>query len=187
MLLLTLRGTPTMYYGDELGMADGQISQDCIQDPAEKNQPGIGMGRDPERTPMLWSNAENAGFTTGRPWLPIADDFAKQTVETESGQDGSMLKLYRALLKLRREHMALSWGSVAEVEPADDAGKPVLRYRRSYGTERIEILLNLSNEPQNLAFASGKVLLSTTVRRALGPLDQMVTLLPDEGLVVEVG
>ncbi len=71
MLLLTLRGTPTLYNGDELGMVNGIIPPKLVQDPAEKNQPGIGMGRDPERTPMLWDSSPNAGFTTGHPWLPI--------------------------------------------------------------------------------------------------------------------
>ncbi len=63
MLLLTLRGTPTLYYGDELGMTNGSIPREMIHDPAELKQPGIGMGRDPERTPMLWDASPHAGFT----------------------------------------------------------------------------------------------------------------------------
>ncbi len=73
MLLLTLRGTPTMYYGDELGMVDVVIAPDQVRDPAEKNEPGKGRGRDPERSPMIWVDAANAGFAPpGRvPWLPL--------------------------------------------------------------------------------------------------------------------
>src|SRR5690606_11977646 len=74
MLLLTLRGTPTLYYGDELGMRDVPIAPEQVQDPFEKNVPGMGMGRDPCRTPMQWDTSPNAGFTTGRPWLPLAAD-----------------------------------------------------------------------------------------------------------------
>jgi alpha-glucosidase len=75
MLLLTLRGTPTMYYGDEIGMQDVPIPLEQVQDPFEKNVPGLGLGRDPERTPMQWSGDEHAGFTRGTPWLPIARDY----------------------------------------------------------------------------------------------------------------
>src|SRR5574341_986768 len=74
MLLLTLRGTPTMYYGDEIGMHDVSISPDQVRDPFEKNVPGLGLGRDPARTPMQWCDEDSAGFTNGKPWLPVADD-----------------------------------------------------------------------------------------------------------------
>src|SRR5690606_7702723 len=80
ILLLTLRGTPTMYYGDEIGMQDVEISADQVQDPQEKNIPGKGLGRDPERTPMQWDTSENAGFTSGKPWLPLMDDHKKINV-----------------------------------------------------------------------------------------------------------
>ena len=66
MLLLTLRGTPTLYYGDELGMTDVPIPPDEVQDPFEKNEPRHGLGRDPQRTPMQWDSSPNAGFTTGQ-------------------------------------------------------------------------------------------------------------------------
>ena len=72
MLLLTLRGTPTMYYGDEIGMQDGIVPPDLVQDPFEKRVPGIGVGRDPARTPMQWDASANASFTCGTPWLPVA-------------------------------------------------------------------------------------------------------------------
>jgi alpha-glucosidase len=70
MLLLTLRGTPTMYYGDELGMLNVPIPADRVQDPFEKNVPGKGLGRDPSRTPMLWNATPYAGFSDHPPWLP---------------------------------------------------------------------------------------------------------------------
>jgi alpha-glucosidase len=75
MLLLTLRGTPTLYYGDEIGMQDVEIPPGLMQDPWEKNVPGLRLGRDPARTPMQWDKSLNAGFTQGRPWLPVARDF----------------------------------------------------------------------------------------------------------------
>jgi alpha-glucosidase len=71
MLLLTLRGTPTIYQGEELGLTDVSIPPERVQDPWEKNVPGLGLGRDPVRTPMPWDGSATAGFTTGEPWLPI--------------------------------------------------------------------------------------------------------------------
>ncbi len=184
MLLLTLRGTPTMYYGDELGMTDGVIPPSEVQDPAEKNQPGIGMGRDPERTPMLWDGSTNAGFSTGKPWLPIGRDFAGQTVEAERGDAGSMLSLYRTLLRLRREHRALSWGDIYGVKPSGESGWPVLVYRRTDGEERMKVLLNLSGEPQIASCPPGRVLVSTEVGREGKEISGDVRLGPGEGVVV---
>jgi alpha-glucosidase len=83
MLLLTLPGTLTIYYGEEIGMTNALIEPNDVQDPAEKRQPGIGMGRDPERTPMPWDCSEMAGFTLGRPWLPLGADHRVVNVEIE--------------------------------------------------------------------------------------------------------
>src|SRR5581483_6230213 len=74
MLLLTLRGTPTIYQGEEIGMQDVAIPADRVQDPFELNVPGFGLGRDPVRTPMPWSAGLHAGFTLGTPWLPLNSD-----------------------------------------------------------------------------------------------------------------
>src|SRR6185312_17547381 len=74
MMLLTLRGTPTIYYGEEIGMQNVPIPPEAVQDPFEKNVPGMGLGRDPQRTPMQWDASPNAGFAAAgvKPWLPIA-------------------------------------------------------------------------------------------------------------------
>ena len=111
MLLLTLRGTPTIYYGEELGMHDVPIPPDRVQDPLEKQVPGFGIGRDPVRTPMQWDAAPNAGFSDAEPWLPIPDDYTTQNVKAERDDPTSLLSLYRALLTLRRAEPALSVGS----------------------------------------------------------------------------
>jgi alpha-glucosidase len=184
MLLLTLRGTPTLYYGDELGMKDGVIPPDQVQDPAEKNQPGIGMGRDPERTPMLWNNANNAGFTAGKPWLPISPDYTLYSVETESKDPGSVLSLYRNLLALRRKHAALHSGDVYGVKPTDEGNQNVLAYRRTDGAERMQVLLNLTGEPQTVACPPGRVLLSTHSGHDSTAFSSSVTLRPHEGLLI---
>lgn len=184
MLLLTLRGTPTMYYGDELGMQDGVIPPDQVHDPAEKRQPGIGMGRDPERTPMLWTNQENAGFTTGKPWLPIWPDYTLDSVETETKDPGSILSLYRNLLALRRKHASLNAGDVYGVKPTDEGNQNVLAYRRTDGAERMQVLLNLTGEPQTVACPPGRVLVSTHSGQDSTAFSGSVTLGPHEGLLI---
>lgn len=80
MLVLTLRGTPTLYYGDELGMRDVPIAHERAHDPFEKRVPEMGFGRDPERTPMQWEASANAGFSSAEPWLPIACDYTRCNV-----------------------------------------------------------------------------------------------------------
>ena len=112
MLLLTLRGTPTMYYGDEIGMDDVDVPPEKEVDPWGLQMPGLGLGRDPERTPMQWSAAPNAGFAEANvePWLPLADDFEKVNVEAQREDAGSLLHLYKQLLTLRRESAALHGG-----------------------------------------------------------------------------
>ena len=157
MLLLTLRGTPTMYYGDEIGMLDGEIAPDQVQDPAEKNQPGIGQGRDPERTPMLWDTSAGAGFTTGTPWLPIPSDLTGRTVETQMRDPRSMLSLTRNLLRLRRAAPALFQGDITHIW----SNGYVLSYRRNEGPERLQILLNFSATNQSAWTPGGRVVMST--------------------------
>src|ERR1043165_273369 len=110
MLLLTLRGTPTIYQGEEIGMADVPIPTQCVRDPWEKNVPGLGLGRDPERTPMQWDTSANAGFTDGDPWLPLSSDHREVNVNAQHANPRSMLSLYRALIALRRREPALAGG-----------------------------------------------------------------------------
>ena len=158
LLLLTLRGTPTMYYGDELGMEDVPISAAQVRDPAEKNEPGKGRGRDPERAPMMWVNAPNAGFTAPdvTPWLPIESDWPTKNAAVQRSDQKSMLTLYRKLLALRRRHDTLHAGAIADVARGDD----VLRYRRValHRTERHRLSgvnVNLGGEIANDALRSG--------------------------------
>jgi alpha-glucosidase len=183
MLLLTLRGTPTLYYGDELGMEDVPIPHERVQDPWEKRVPGLGLGRDPERTPMQWSAEPHAGFTSGTPWLPVADNFARVNVAAQRAERTSMLSLYRALIALRRKEPALGIGAY---EPVDAAG-PVLAYLRRHRERRLLIALNLDAQATRLVVpVGGRVLLSTHLDRA-GPVAvDGLHLRGDEGVIVEL-
>ena len=180
MLLLTLRGTPTLYYGDEIGMVDGRIPSDLVQDPVEKIQPGIGLGRDPERTPMQWDGNAGAGFTRGRPWLPVGPNAARENVEALDADPTSILTLHRTLIALRRRHPALVVGELRDVRAADG----VLRYGRVEASEHLLVLLNMSAEPRTVPVAAGQVLLSTRLDRVDEDVAGTVALRPAEGLVL---
>jgi alpha-glucosidase len=185
MLLLTLRGTPTLYYGDEIGMHDVPIPPDRVQDPFEKNVPGMGHGRDPERTPMQWSSAAYAGFTTATPWLPIASDCSSRNVEIESADLNSILTLYRRLIELRRSEQALSIGDYVSVPKVGD----LLSYRRQFDKQRrFLIILNFGSAPaafQNPAVPQrGTVALSTHLDRDGERFGGRIALRGDEGVVI---
>jgi alpha-glucosidase len=182
MLLLTLRGTPTMYYGDEIGMSDALIPAAEVQDPAEKNEPGKGVGRDPERTPMQWDGSPMAGFTTGTPWLRLGADHATVNVATLSGQSESLLSLYRALLKLRNGSAALNSGRVEGVV----SNGHVLRYERVDGGERFAILLSFSQSHEVEQIAAGHIVVSTHMGRSGDAVESKVSLRSFEGLVIRL-
>lgn len=188
MLLLTLRGTPTLYYGDEIGMQDVPVPPESVQDPYEKNVPGIGVGRDPERTPMQWSPRVNAGFSPEGtvPWLPLAADYETVNVETQAEDTRSMLALHRRLLALRRTEPALAVGCYVPVQARDG----LLAYLREKDGRRFLVALNLGSEPQTLEAAEmargGKVVLNTSLDREDEAVGASFLLRADEGVVVEL-
>jgi len=141
VLLLTLRGTPTLYYGDELGLSDVAIEPSKVRDPRELREPGLGLGRDPMRTPMPWDASENAGFTTAKPWLPLNADWPTRNVARMTEESQSILTLYRRLLALRRDCLALSIGDFVLLNVEDE----ILAYERRYDAERLIVALNLGD------------------------------------------
>jgi alpha-glucosidase len=181
MLLLTLRGTPTIYQGEELGMRDAEIPPHRIRDPWEKNVPGLGLGRDPVRTPMPWSNGLHGGFTAAEPWLPV-DIATIADAEHQGTQRGSILSLYRSLLRLRAGEPALSRGSYLAAAHTD----AVLVYDRCHQNKRLRIALNMSDESQPAAFLklARRTLLSTCPDARTPDLVQ--ELRPNEGVIVEL-
>jgi alpha-glucosidase len=186
MLLLTLRGTPTMYYGDEIGMHQVAIAPGQVRDPFEKNLPGIGVGRDGCRTPMQWDTSANGGFTTGVPWLPLAEDAVRVNVASLVVDRDSILELYRALIDLRNTTPPLVAGGYVAVATAGD----LLAYRREYQGEALLIMLNLGADPISIrsdAVAhAGEILLSTHLDRTGETVSESLDLRGDEGLIIRL-
>jgi glycosidase len=185
MLLLTLRGTPTLYYGDELGLSDVAIPPDQVQDPRGLHEPGLALGRDPVRTPMPWDGSEYAGFTRASPWLPLNADWPTRNVARMAEEPHSILTLYRQLLAARRAHLALSVGDFALLDAEGD----VLAYERRHGAERLIVALNLGGQPHRLELpdwaSDCRPLLSTVADAALAG-DGAVLLRANEGVILTV-
>jgi alpha-glucosidase len=179
LLLLSLPGTLTIYYGEELGMEDVTVPADEEQDPAERRQPGIGMGRDPERTPMPWDDSPLCGFTIGRPWLPIGD--ANRAVNVEASRQGpdSMLALYQRLLRLRRTEPVLVSGQLTEMHVVDG----VLQFIRSGGGKRFRVAINLADEARQITSQSGVIAACTDMHREGEPINAEVHLKPAEAII----
>ncbi|WP_244670314.1 alpha-amylase family glycosyl hydrolase [Rhodoplanes elegans] len=184
MLLLTLRGTPTIYYGEEIGMVDVAIPPDRVRDPYEKNVPGIGVGRDGCRTPMQWERGESAGFTEAEPWLPTAADSEIENVENQRDDAGSLFNLYRRLIALRRRRPALTRGSYEPIAASGD----LLVYVRSLDADRVMVALNLGAEPVSLtvrgAVSNGRILVSSSADRDGEEVVGEIYLRSHEGAIV---
>lgn len=185
MLLLTLRGTPTLYQGDEFGIGKVAISPDRLRDPQELRQAGLGLGRDPARTPMPWDGSANAGFSDVEPWLPLNADWPTRNATAQRDDPGSMLNLYRSLLQLRRARPALSVGDITVLNAADD----VLAYVRRHGDEHLLVALNLSDRPRELALPDGTVrarTMESTMPDPIAAHDGKCRLRPNEGLILDL-
>ncbi len=185
MLLLTLRGTPTLYYGDELGMPNTPILPEQMVDPQGINL-GVERTRDVARTPMQWNAGDFAGFSTAQPWLPLPKDYASRNVARQTTDKHSTLSLYRRLIWLRRASPALQGGIYRPLETNADN---VFAYLRESSSELRLVVLNFGGDPVTVRIAlegQGKIQLSTHLDRSDEIQFSAIHLRAHEGLVVEV-
>jgi alpha-glucosidase len=186
MLLLTLRGTPTIYYGEEIGMSDVAIPKEEIQDPQGLNMPELNLSRDPSRTPMQWDDSPHAGFSKAKPWLRLPYHYPRINVKAQTADTFSMLNFYRKLIHLRKSEAALNVGDYRSVF----SDKQIISYIREVKDSRFLIVLNLSHRPcfftpQQLDL-QGLIELSTEEERSGLPVSGTLTLEGDEGIVIRL-
>ena len=149
-LYLTLRGTPIMYYGEEIGMENNDPkSKEDVKDPIGKIGWPKEKGRDGERTPMQWNESINAGFSQTTPWLPVPPSYKTHNVANELKDPDSVLQFYRHVLALRHENAALRDGQYI---PLNESDQNVLSYLRRYKDEAVLVVLNMSGSEQKVSF-----------------------------------
>ena len=179
LMLLTLRGVPTIYMGEEIGMVDHRSLPTSVRfDRA---------GRDAQRTPMQWEPMPSAGFTSGTPWLPAFDPEVV-SVAAQRDDPASLLSLYRRLIALRRELPALATGTQRSIF---GAAPNVLAWTREGVGVRLLVVANLADEPRTANVdrvgRAGRVVVGTGARDGEGPYDlARLELGPREGLVLDV-
>lgn len=191
ILLLTLRGTPFLYYGEEIGMEDQTIPKSQIQDPLGKMYWPIFNGRDKSRLPMCWDDSLNAGFSSGKPWLPMNRNYKKINVKVQSQESNGLLNTYKELIKIRRDSDVLRKG---DIRILDISNTSILGYFRIYKKNKILILLNFKNdkaeidlEKYTLPKSKLTLIYSTNIKRKTGSnIDlPLIFLKPYEGLVLK--
>src|SRR5262252_6821123 len=180
IMLLTLRGTPFLYYGDELGMTDVAVPSDRTADPLSRRMPGQHRGRDPERTPMLWRPGPGAGFTAAGvdPWLPLGD--SQISVEQQQDDHASTLRLCRDLIRLRHDSSDLRSGGYTSL----DTPAGVWAYRR--GTDTV-VALNFRDEEVAVPGVRGRILIATERAHDGTEVAGLLRLGPAEAVVVISG
>ena len=180
-MYLTLRGTPIMYYGEEIGMQNNDPKRkEDVKDPIGRTGWPKEIGRDGERTPMQWNDTPNAGFTTGIPWNPIPVTYKKYNVEDELKDPNSILNWYKGVLALRHQNQALLNGRYVALNEND---ANVLSYIREYQGQAVLVVINMSAKPQKESFdlksegfgsKAAKTLMTTQPSlKESAPLDQM--------------
>jgi len=164
VLLLTLRGTPFIYYGEEIGMENAKLNRKDIRDPLGKRFYPFFRGRDRARTPMQWTNQSQAGFTSGTPWLPVSKNYPEQNIERQLALPGSLLNLYKQLIHCRNGHRSLQSGNWI---PLIKGTNGILAYLRVYHEEKTLVLLNFKGKSgtQNLDFEQPGIVLASTHRK----------------------
>jgi alpha-glucosidase len=172
-LYLTLRGTPILYYGEEIGMkTTPPTRREDVKDPIGRKGWPKEKGRDGERTPMQWDDSDHAGFSQGTPWLPVPPTYKTHNVAEESKDPDSVLEFYKSVLKLRHTNAALLHGKYKAI---NEENANVLSYLRVYRNQAVVVALNMSDAPRKVTvelrgngFRSMKGLLVTENSAAQG-------------------
>jgi alpha-glucosidase len=182
MIMLTLRGMPFMYYGDEIGMKDINLAPEDFRDGFATATATPSASRDLERSPMQWSAEPHAGFSKAEPWLPVPNDYSYINVEWEQTDKFSLLNLYRTLIRLRKAHPELRFGSY---ESYRTSSQDVLLYSRYYLGKKMYVMINFSDAPaiERHHFKNVDVIASTYLDQIKKPTARDIYLRPLEGII----
>jgi len=193
-LYLTLRGTPIMYYGEEIGMENSDpLRKEDVKDPIGRLGWPLDKGRDGERTPMQWNDGPNAGFTRGTPWLPLAPSYKRHNVAAELKDPNSVLSFYQQLLSVRRHCPALLDGEYIALNQNDPN---VLAYLRRAANQAVVVVLNMSAAaqtvrlnfpPPGIPTAKSRALLFTAATATAEPDSAQFALQPFGVYIGEIG
>ena len=176
-MLLSLRGTPVLYQGDEIGMANVAVAHEDMRDPLGVRFYPYYEGRDAGRTPMQWSAAAGGGFTDAAPWLPLGDVAATNVLD-QRDDPSSVLTLCREVIAFRRRHPEFSTGDTATL------ATPASVWAFTRGGRHV-VVLNMSSEAHVVAIPSGTVAVCTHRSRELEVVGSDLHLTPFEGLILE--
>ncbi len=186
-LLLTQRGTPYLYYGEEIGMRDIQVRHSEIQDPVGKRFWPFYKGRDGCRSPMQWDGSRNAGFSLTAPWLPVHPDYPSRNVAAQRSDPDSLFHFYRQLIRLREEVPVLRQGMTV---PLTSDPRAVLAYLKQAGDQTALVALNFSGRAlavhlsPRLAQTRWKLLLSNRRAEPAQVADLRLPLEPYEACIL---
>ncbi len=185
--LLTIRGTPFLYYGEEIGMRNIFLWRHQILDPVSKRYWPFIKTRDGCRSPMQWDDSYNAGFSEQKPWLPVHPNSIQRNVQSQANQPDSLINFYKRLLKLRRDHPALNDGTLQMIDPKNQR---VLAYMRKSDNEKILVCLNMSRNsgslslPKELSDSNWSILLSQFIAEEQFTFQSKIIIQPYETLIL---
>lgn len=186
LLLLSLRGTPFLYYGEEIGMEDEPLPKHKIMDPLGKKYWPIFSGRDRTRLPMCWNSNEYAGFSVSEPWLPVNKNYKKINVEHSIQDENSLFHTYKKLIQIRKDSKVLRRGEIEILK----SNPLILAYIRRYKSENILVLLNFTNEEQELSlkkinFKSIEIIFDTNPKFKKVKIENLF-LYPNQGIMGKI-
>lgn len=183
MLLLTSRGTPTLYYGDEIGMTQLLIPPGSQLDPW--GRVGETMGRDGNRTPMQWTDDTHAGFSapaTSKTWLPLHDDHPTCNVDSQLADPDSILNLYRRLLSFRKTSPALMTGDYGRLDLG--SAPTVFGFRRTSAAEILDVYLHFGGDPATLMGVVGQIVVCSERTREGERVEGELVIVENQGIVI---
>ncbi len=186
VLLLTLKGTPFIYYGEEIGMKNTIISYQNIKDPLGKRFWPLYNGRDGSRTPMQWNSDTFAGFSKVKPWLPVNKNYKKINVLNQKNDENSLFNLYLKLIKLRKKYPSLYKGGFI---PFKKGKKGFLVFTKYFDDEKLTIALNFTSKKKSIKLEEKKkweILLSTHSVKEGILFDKQLIIAPYEAIIYKI-